>query len=85
MMDSSYTIIDNFQMGNGYIADSHEFQLLPNGNVMMLTYDLQSVDMSQVVPGGHPGALVAGSVIQELDADKNVVFPMAQLGSLSAY
>ncbi len=74
MMDSSYAIVDSFRMGNGYIAESHEFQLLPNGHAIMLSYDLQPVDMSQVVPGGHPGATVIGSIIQELDVDKNVVF-----------
>ncbi|MBN1760583.1 MAG: aryl-sulfate sulfotransferase, partial [Chitinispirillaceae bacterium] len=74
MMDSSYTIVDEFKMGNGYVAESHEFQLLPNGHALMLSYDLQSVDMSKIVPGGHPGATVVGSIIQEVDGDKNVVF-----------
>ena len=74
MMDSSYTVVDSFAMGNGYIAESHEFQLLPNGHALMLSYDLQNVDMSKIVPGGHPGAMVLGSIIQELDVDKNVVF-----------
>lgn len=74
MMDSSYTIIDSFKMGNGYVAESHEFQLLPNGHALMLSYDLQPVDMSKLVVGGHPGATVVGSIIQELDVDKNVVF-----------
>lgn len=74
MMDNTYTVIDSFQMGNGYFADFHEFQLLPNGHALLLTYDLQPVDLSQAVEGGHPGALVAGSIIQELDAKKNVIF-----------
>lgn len=74
MMDNNYTVVDSFKMGNGYIADSHEFQWLPNGHALMLAYDLQPVDMSGIVSGGHPGALVAGSIIQELDTDKNVVF-----------
>lgn len=74
MMDSSYTIVDSFAMGNGYIAESHEFQLLPNGHAVMLAYDLQPVDMSKIVAGGHPGAMVLGSIIQELDGDGNVIF-----------
>lgn len=74
MMDSSYTVVDSFKMGNGYIAESHEFQLLPNGHALLLSYDLQKVDMSELVPGGHPGATVLGSIIQELDGDKNVIF-----------
>ncbi|MBN1757539.1 MAG: aryl-sulfate sulfotransferase [Chitinispirillaceae bacterium] len=74
MMDSSYTVVDSFAMGNGYIAESHEFQLLPNGHALLLSYDLQPVDMSKIIDGGHPGATVVGSIIQELDVDKNVVF-----------
>ena len=74
MMDNSYTVVDSFKMGNGYIAESHEFQFLPNGHALMLSYDLQPVDMSVIVPGGHPGAMAVGSIIQELDGDKNVVF-----------
>jgi hypothetical protein len=74
MMDADYAVVDSFKMENGYTADSHEFQLLPNGHALMLAYDLQPVDMSGIVEGGHPGALVAGSIIQELDTEKNVVF-----------
>jgi hypothetical protein len=74
MMDSSFSIVKQFQMGNGYTSDFHEFQYLPNGHVFMVAYDLQPVDMSELVEGGHPGALVAGSVIQELDLNGNVIF-----------
>lgn len=74
MMDNAFSVIDSFQMGNGYIADFHEFKVLPNGHALLLTYDLQQVDMSKIVEGGNPGALVAGTVIQELDLDKNVIF-----------
>ena len=48
MMDSTFTIVDSFQMGNGYVAESHEFQLLPNGHALMLSYDLQPVDMAKL-------------------------------------
>ncbi|MCW9095481.1 MAG: aryl-sulfate sulfotransferase, partial [Ignavibacteriaceae bacterium] len=74
IMDSSYAIVDSFQMGNGYIADNHDFVLLPNGHALMEAYDVQIIDMSQIIPGGHPAAQVTGSIIQELDLEKNVVF-----------
>jgi len=66
--------VDSFQMGNGYLADSHDFQLLPNGHALMLCYDTQVIDMSQMVEGGYPAAEVIGAVIQELDVYKNVIF-----------
>lgn len=74
MMDDTYNVVDQFSMGNGYTSDFHEFQYMPNGHVFMVAYDLQPVDMSKLVDGGHPGALVAGSVIQELDTYGDVIF-----------
>lgn len=74
VLDSTFAVVDSFQCGNGYTADFHEFLLLPNGHAYMMAYDPQIVDMSQVVPGGKPNAVVYGSIIQELDAGKNVVF-----------
>lgn len=74
VLDTNLTQIDTFQCGNGYLSDSHEFVMLPNGHVLMVAYDLQPVDMSQIVTGGNPGALVYGSIIQELDLQKRVIF-----------
>ena len=74
IMDNSFTEIDSVQMGNGYVAECHDFRILPNGHYLMFGYYLVQFDMSQVVAGGYPNALVTGGVIQELDQDKNVIF-----------
>ncbi len=60
--------------GNGYVADCHDFQMLPNGHVLLIGYYKTRMNLSQFVPGAYPNALVAGAVIQELDAQQNVVF-----------
>jgi hypothetical protein len=73
-MDATYTIVDSFTCGNGYTTDSHELRLLPNGHALLMSYDPQAVDMSQIVEGGDPAAVVLGLVIQEIDEEKNVVF-----------
>ncbi|GBD88268.1 arylsulfotransferase [bacterium BMS3Abin03] len=73
-MDSSYNIVDTFKTGNGYVTDMHELQLIPNGHALLMAYDNQIVRMDTVVEGGDSMAVVAGLIIQELDADKNVVF-----------
>ncbi|MFC2084272.1 aryl-sulfate sulfotransferase [Bacteroidota bacterium] len=72
--NSTFTVVDSFQMGNGYIADNHDFILLPNGHAIMLAYDIQIIDMSKIIEGGQPNAQVTGSIIQELDVEKNVVY-----------
>ena len=66
--------VDSFQMGNGHLADSHDFQILPNGHALMFSYSSHIIDMSEIVEGGHPAARVGGAVIQELDVHKNVIF-----------
>ena len=72
VMDNSFTVVDSFQMGNGYIAEAHDFQLLPNGHALLFGYDLQIMDMTAY--GGWPNAKVAQTVVQELDQNKNVIF-----------
>jgi hypothetical protein len=67
-------IVDSFYCGNGYSTDVHELILLENRNALLMSYDTQRVDMSQIVQGGHPNALVVGLIIQEIDDDNNVVF-----------
>lgn len=75
VMDSSYCIIDSFQIGNDYPqTDPHDFQLLENGHAFVIALDWQIVAMDTIVPGGHPSALVGGFIIQEQDQEKNVIF-----------
>jgi Arylsulfotransferase (ASST) len=74
ILDGNYYVTETIQAGNGYVAEAHDFQMLPNGNVLLLGYYLTQVDMSQVVPNGNPAALVSGAILQELDAQRNVVW-----------
>jgi hypothetical protein len=74
LMDSHYQPVDSYQAGDGYAADLHDFQILPNGNVLLMVYDAEQVDMSKVVLGGKRAAMVTGLIIQELDPSRNVIF-----------
>jgi hypothetical protein len=74
VMDNTYTVIDEWAAGNGYTMDFHEFLLLPNGHALIMIYDYQVIDMSLIVPGGNPAAVVTGTSVQEQDAGKNVVW-----------
>ena len=73
-MDQSYNIVDSYQTGNGYDTDLHDMQLLDNNHALLLSYDYQIVDMSVIVPGGNPTALVIGCIIQEIDGQGSVIF-----------
>ncbi len=72
--DEQYNIVDSFYCGNGYTTDNHELKVLNNGHALLMSYDRQPVDMSLIVPGGNPNAIVIGLIIQEIDENKNVVF-----------
>jgi Arylsulfotransferase (ASST)/Secretion system C-terminal sorting domain/Cep192 domain 4 len=75
-MDSSYSIIDSFYCGNGFesTTDFHELIVLPNGHSFLLARENLTVRMDTIVVGGDSAAVVSGFVIQELDANRNVIF-----------
>jgi hypothetical protein len=73
-LDSNYQVLDTLGCGNGYRPDTHEIQLLSNGNYLVIALDNQLVDMSLYLEGGKSNATVNGNHIQELDRDGNVIF-----------
>lgn len=73
-IDEYYSVVDEFRCGNGYGTDLHELRVLENRHAYLMSYDSQQVDMSQILPGGNPNAVVSGLIIQEIDENKNVVF-----------
>jgi Arylsulfotransferase (ASST) len=74
LMNSHYQVADTYQAGDGYYADLHDLQVLPNGNALLMSYDAETIDMSKIVEGGKTNATVTGLIIQELDQSKNVIF-----------
>lgn len=74
VLDTNFAAVDSFKAGNGYDADTHEFLMLANGHVLLHAYDIQYMDLSAIIPGGNANAIVVGSIMQELDLQKNVVF-----------
>ncbi len=74
ILDSAFVCIDSVAAGNGYNLDAHDLLCLENGHYLILSYDPQPVDMSEVIIGGNPNATVIGLVIQEVDNEENVYF-----------
>ncbi len=81
LMDSSFTIVDSVRCQNGIGTDTHDMQILPNGNFLMLGFEYVVMDLSAYnyfgpnnnLPGSTT-ANVRSVVVQELDAAHNVVF-----------
>ena len=76
ILDSAYNIIDTIIIQNHGPSDTdfHELLLFEDNSSFVLGFDDRLVDMDTVVPGGQPGVTVRGCLIQEQDADANVVF-----------
>lgn len=74
ILDENFNDVESIRAGNGYNAECHDFKMLPNGHALVTSFYMTRVDMSKIVPNGNPAALVAGGIIQELDAQRNVVF-----------
>ncbi len=74
VLDSRTAVVDSIAAGNGYTADLHDLRVLPNGHLLLMCYDPETVHMDSIVPGGKPNATVIGLVIQELDLQRRVVF-----------
>ncbi len=74
VLDSTYAPLEVISTGNGYLPETHELQLLPNGNALLLSYYQSRMDLSRVATGAYPNALVAGAVIQEVNAQRQVVW-----------
>lgn len=73
-INNQYQLKDSFYCGNGYTTDLHELRILNNRHALLMSYDPQIIDMRGIVPNGDSAAIVTGLIIQEIDANKNVVF-----------
>ncbi len=70
-IDSFFHKIDTFKT-KGYKLDGHDFDMDRNGHYLLLGRQLRTVDMTQY--GGPADATIRDEVVQEFDADKNLIF-----------
>lgn len=79
IMDSTFTVKDSVVLKHGILFDGHDLQILSNGHFLLLGTENVVMDLSpySLFNGSNPGsatATVQCGVIQEQDANKNVVF-----------
>ena len=80
LLDGSFAVIDTVTCVNDVPTDLHDIRLLPNGHYLMLGIESRTMDLSGVElfpPGDAPGssnAVVRSGVIQELDANEQLVW-----------
>lgn len=71
--DETFNVVDTFS-SQGYPVDNHDVKLLPNGHALVFGTEVRTIDMSTMVAGGKTAAAVTGDILQEIDANKHVVF-----------
>lgn len=71
--DETLNIVDS-STTMGFTLDNHDVKLFPNGHSLVFGTEVRAFDMSGVVAGGKTAASVTGDIIQELDANKRLVF-----------
>ena len=73
-LDETYTEVATYEPANGFKSDFHDFHIWPNGNKLFLIADRVQADLSQLAENGNKEATVEVSVLQEVDANNNVLF-----------
>jgi hypothetical protein len=73
LKDETISVVDSFTT-LGYTVDNHDMKLLPNGHALVFGSEVRTIDMSALVPGGKTAASVTGDIVQEIDANKRLVF-----------
>jgi arylsulfotransferase ASST len=66
ILNHHYQTVATVKAGNGYQADLHEFQVLPNGDALITAYaPVTGVDLTSV--GGSKNGTLLDSIIQEVN------------------
>ena len=73
-LNSSFDSVRTFNTVNGYTVNVHDLRVLPDGSYYIFGNRSVNVDMSKVVPGGDPTAVIYDNALQEFDADNNLIF-----------
>ncbi len=79
--DNHYEAVRRVRAGNGFRADSHEFELTPQGSALLVVYDAVRRDLRSV--GGRRNGVVVQAVVQEIDIETGLVlFEWHSLGNI---
>jgi hypothetical protein len=70
VLNKNYQLVDVWTMSTG--SDLHEFLLLDNGHAILMAYVPMPFDLTPY--GGPANGILVDIVLQEQDANKNVVF-----------
>lgn len=73
-LDSSFNLVRSFNTSDGYGVDVHELRVLPNGSYYIFGKKVDTLDMSRIVQGGNPNALIIDGALMGYDSSGNLIF-----------
>lgn len=79
ILDTNLVTLDSLKGANGYNISMNSFDVLPNGNRLLVMQEDVLMDLSTLVSGGNPAATVQQMLIQELDIDGKIIFQWRSL------
>jgi Arylsulfotransferase (ASST)/Secretion system C-terminal sorting domain len=82
VLDSGFEVIKEFGPihPNGMFEhDPHEFMIMPDSSYWTLWRDPQQIDMSALIEGGLPDAVIQGHVIEHWDSAGNILWSWRSL------
>lgn len=79
IVDTNLVLVDSLKGANAYNLAMHSFDVLPNGNRLVVMQENVTIDMSSIVAKGNPAASVQQMLLQEIDVDGNIIFQWRSL------
>lgn len=73
-LDSSFNLVRSFNTSDGYGVDVHDLRVLPNGSYYIFGKKVDTLDMSRIVQGGNPNALIIDGALMGYDSSGNLIF-----------
>jgi len=78
LRDETFSVVETLPNGDG-----HDFKLLSNGHALLLENANVPTNLSQIVAGGRPDAVLKTLVFEELDANQQIVFQWRAIDHLA--
>ncbi len=70
--DNLGNLLRTWSASGGWLTDSHELRLLPNGDALVLAFKQRTMDLTSI--GGRANAIVIGNILQRLRPSGAVQF-----------
>lgn len=83
LYNKSLQLVDSIPAPSQYALDFHDFISLSNGRYLMLVNEMKEVDMSKIIEGGDPEAIIVNNILIETDRAGQIYWQWNSLDHLN--